>query len=179
MIGMMMLADSLGDLHPVGRLDLSTPLAMVSIGCLIAAAALVALVVVLSRPRRRAKAKPARRGAHMNGNALDRWRAEVNDIVRRHESGELSREDAFVELAELARRFASEASGSDMSARTLSDLTVLPRTTGNRQSLDLLKHTIAALYPPEFADAALNRHAGAVNVREAAGWVANLIERWR
>lgn len=178
MIGMM-IADGIEDLHPVGRLDLSTPLILVSLGCLIVAVVLVVLIIVLSRPVHRTKTKQNRRGAHMDGNALDRWRGEVNDIVRRHESGELSREDAFVELADLARRFASEASGSDMSARTLSDLTVLPRTTGNRQSLDLLKHTIAALYPPEFADAALNRHAGAVGVREAAGWVANLIERWR
>ncbi|WP_239512331.1 hypothetical protein [Bifidobacterium aerophilum] len=171
-------ADEVGDLVPVGPIDLTTPLVALIVACLALAVVLVAAIVVLSKPRRTG-AKPARRGVHVDGNALERWRDAVADIVRRNHAGSLSREEAFVELADVARRFAGEASGEDMSASTLRDLTVMPRTSGNRHSLDLLKQTIAALYPPEFADAAMNRHAGAVDVDEAAGWVTNLIERWR
>ena len=56
----------------------------------------------------------------------------------------------------------------------------LPRSDsiGNRHGLDLLRQTIAALYPPEFADERFNAAAGEASVDEAAGWVATLIERW-
>lgn len=168
----------LNDLNPVSQLDLMMPLAVIALGCLAAAIALVVLVIVLSRPRRR-RVTTDRRGVHMDGNALARWRSEVDDIVRRHDEGTLSREDAFVELAEVARRFASVALGADVSASTLAELSLLPRTSGNQHSLDLLKQTIGALYPPEFADATLNPHANSVDVRQAAAWVSNLIERWR
>lgn len=176
--GSVAIAEGLDDLHPVGQVDMVMPLAIAAIGSLIAAIALVAVVIALSKPRRR-RQEQSRRGAHMDGNALTRWHEEVDGIIRRHDEGRLPREEAFVELADVARRFASEASGMDMSARTLEDLSVLPRTTGNRHSLDMLKQTIAALYPAEFSGDGLDRHAGMVGVHEAAGWVSNLIERWR
>ncbi|MCH9275330.1 hypothetical protein JS533_003440 [Bifidobacterium amazonense] len=175
MIGM---ADGVADLTPVPQLGLAAPLLAAIAGCLSLAIVLIVLAVVLSRPRRR-PANTARRGNHATGGDLAAWRARIEGIVSRHESGELSRERAFVELAETARDFAGAATGRDMSASTLRDLSSLPRGTAERQGLDLLRQTVAALYPPEFADAALNGHAASISVREAAGWVSNLVERWR
>ena len=38
--------------------------------------------------------------------------------------------------------------------------------------------TIAALYPPEYADSAVDTHAREVSVDDAAGWASTLVERW-
>ena len=43
----------------------------------------------------------------------------------------------------------------------------------------LLRQTIAALYPPEFANAEFNAQAKDATVEQAADWVLNLVERWR
>ena len=83
------------------------------------------------------------------------------------------------ELSLIARDFAGASSGKRLEASTLADLLRLPRTPANRQGLDTLRHTIEALYPPEFADPSLNTLAKSVTVKEAAGWVSNLVERWR
>ncbi|MBW3078142.1 hypothetical protein [Bifidobacterium simiiventris] len=177
MIGIL-LADGTDDLDPVGRLDLTAPLLAVAVACVATAVVLIVAIVLLSRPKRTVARRGAH-GVHVDGGMLARWRRRVDDVVRRHHDGSLSREESFVELADIARRFASEASGTDMRASTLSDLAVMPRTDGNRRSLDLLKQTISALYPAEFADSGLNRIAGETSVDEAAGWVSNLMERWR
>ena len=167
-----------GDLTPVGQIDLTMPLLAVAGGCLVVAIVLVAVAVVLSRPRRK-PAKPSRQGAHVPAGALSMWQPRIAGIVARHAAGSLGREAAFVELADVARSFATQAPGSDLSASTLRDLAAMPRTTGSAQGLSLLRQTVEALYPPEFADAAVNRQAGQVGVEEAAGWVSDLVERWR
>ena len=56
---------------------------------------------------------------------------------------------------------------------------MLFRSTGNQQGLTLLRQTIEALYPPEFADAERNHIARQATVEQAGEWVANLVERWR
>ena len=61
----------------------------------------------------------------------------------------------------------------------LSKPTLTPRTTGNQHGLTLLRQTIEALYPPEFADAERNHTAREATVEQAGEWVANLVERWR
>lgn len=66
-----------------------------------------------------------------------------------------------------------------MRNQTLTDIEETPRTTGNQQGLTLLRQTIEALYPPEFADAERNHIAGQATVEQAGEWVANLVERWR
>ena len=96
-------------------------------------------------------------------------------MVARHEGGALTREEAFAELSSIAREFASERTGRDFNAHTLTDIRRETRAVG---SVDLLRTTIAALYPPEFADVRVNAHARTADVREAAGWVSNLVERW-
>ncbi|RSX54691.1 hypothetical protein [Bifidobacterium samirii] len=165
-------------LTPVEPADLAGPLTVAVAGCLVAAVLFAVLVWFLSRPRRARRTRD-RRGAHVDGAAAGRWHRMVADIVDGFESGAIDRQEAFVRLAQVARAFASARTGDDMSARTLVDLNRMPRSTGMRGGFDLLRQTIAALYPPEFADPALDRQAGAADVRQAAGWVDDLIERWR
>ena len=77
------------------------------------------------------------------------------------------------------RDFVSTATGSDVRNQTLTDIEATPRTTGNQHGLTLLRQTIEALYPPEFADAERNHTAREATVEQAGEWVANLVERWR
>ena len=99
--------------------------------------------------------------------------------MTRHDRGEISREDAFAELAALSRDYVSTVTGVDIRNRTLADIDAAPRTTGNQEGITLLRQTIEALYPPEFADAANNGIAREATVEQAGEWVANLVERWR
>lgn len=130
-------------------------------------------------PRTQPRNSDRARGAHSNASSKAEWRARIDDVVARHESGALPRHEAFVELSVIARDFAGAASGKELSSSTLTDLAYLNRTPANRQGLDALKQTIGALYPPEFADDARNRIAQTTSVQQAAEWVANLVERWR
>lgn len=107
------------------------------------------------------------------------WHQRIDDVVSRHARGELEREEAFAQLAAIARDFASTATGTDVRNQTLTDIEETPRTTGNQQGLTLLRQTIEALYPPEFADAERNHIARQATVEQAGEWVANLVERWR
>ena len=43
----------------------------------------------------------------------------------------------------------------------------------------MLRQTIAALYPPEFADERFNDSARQTDVEQAAQWVNRLVERWK
>ena len=168
------LATDPGDLRPVESLALTTPLMVAIVACLLLAVGLIALIIMLSRPARKPRNSDRARGAHSNASSKAEWRARIDDVVARHESGALPRHEAFVELSVIARDFAGAASGKELSSSTLTDLAYL-----NRQGLDALKQTIGALYPPEFADDARNRIAQTTSVQQAAEWVANLVERWR
>lgn len=172
------LSASVFDLTPTGPVALATPLSVAIIIAMAVAVVAIVLVVILSRPRRVTHAA-VHHGAHGETASADRWRTLINDVVDRYHAGTLDRESAFVELARLTRRFATQATGERLDASTLRDLSMLPRTPGNRAGLDLLRQTIEALYPAEFADASRDAHAGAIDVDEAAGWVSNLVERWR
>ncbi|OZG68340.1 hypothetical protein [Bifidobacterium eulemuris] len=173
---MRVVAADLNELDTVGELSLTAPLLAALMACLLAAAVLLVAAVVLSRPRR-ATAKSAR-GAHTHATDKAEWRKRIDEVTRAYDAGELSREEAFVSLAQIAREFASFSSGRDLVASTLTDLAV-QRAGSAREGLQLLRQTIEALYPPEFADAAVNSRARGVEVDEAAGWVSNLVERWR
>ena len=173
------LATDPGDLRPVESLALTTPLVMAIVACLLLAVGLIALIIMLARPARKPRNSDRARGTHSNASSKAEWRARIDDVVARHESGALPRHEAFVELAVIARDFAGAASGKELSSSTLTDLAYLNRTPANRQGLDALKQTIGALYPPEFADDARNRIAQTTSVQQAAERVANLMERWR
>ncbi|KFI63349.1 hypothetical protein [Bifidobacterium cuniculi] len=138
---------------------------------LLAAAALAAATVWLSRPKRR-RARP--HGAHAPASSQQAWLQRIQDVVSSYESGSIGEDEAYAQLAAIARRFASERSGRTLTTHTLSDLERAPRGDGGG-NWDALRLTISALYPPEFADPGQRQ----ANVRTAAGWVADLVERWR
>lgn len=176
---MMTLCLNLDGLTPVAPLPLTGPLIAVIGVCLIAAVALITVSVALARRPAKRSSSPQRHGVHANAGSTASWHTRINAVVDQYESGRLEREAAFAALARIARDYASAVSGNAMHASTLADVSRIRRTETNREGLDLLRHTLAALYPPEFADAAFNRDANRVQVREAAGWVSNLVERWR
>lgn len=167
------------ELQTVDTLTLVGPLTALVVACLLLAVVLAAVAIVMSRPKRNTKKAAQPRGAHNGAGPKAPWHARINDVLNRYESGALNREDAFVELALIARDFAGASSGKQLGSSTLADLTRLPRTPSNRQGLDTLRQTIEALYPPEFANPSFNAMAKTVTVKEAAGWVSNLVERWR
>ncbi|WEV71867.1 hypothetical protein [Bifidobacterium sp. ESL0790] len=144
---------------------------------LIIAIALIVLVVLLSRPRKAQAPKP--RGAHTGSSERGVWRARIQKIVDDHAQGSITRDIALNKLAEVARDFASEQTGRDLSSHTLSDIGSVPGTTADAHGIALLRQTINALYPPEFADATINPAAQETSVEEAGEWVSNLVERWR
>lgn len=163
--------------EPAGRIDLTTPLIVSLVAAVLLAVILIVAAVLLSRPRR-VRVRPEPRGAHADARSRRQWHDRIDDVVAGHASGALTREEAFARLASIARDYASEASGRDMTSHTLADIRREPRTRTTKQGLDLLRMTISALYPPEFADATADPHVGEVSVEEAAGWVSNLVERW-
>ena len=55
----------------------------------------------------------------------------------------------------------------------------MPGGSWSARRLTLLRQTIEALYPPEFADAERNHIARQATGEQAGEWVANLVERWR
>ena len=164
-------------LKPLGTLNYSTGLILVIIAGLTMAAGLIASIIVLSRPRRGGDENTSH-GSHSTLTNKAVWQARINEIVNEFNAGSLQRDEAFSRLATVARDFASVGFHRNMSTHTLTDITSEPRATRDRHGLDLLKQTIAALYPPEFADERFNAAASQATVDEAAGWVATLIERW-
>lgn len=137
------LATDPGDLRPVESLALTTPLVVAIVACLLLAVGLIALIIMLSRPARKPRNSDRARGAHSNASSKAEWRARIDDVVARHESGALPRHEAFVELSVIARDFAGAASGKELSSSTLTDLAYLNRTPANRQGLDALSRPLA------------------------------------
>ena len=150
------LAVDTNDLQPVGQLDIATPLIVAAALAAVLAIALVAGAVLLSRPRRN-RDKPQPRGAHLDDTVKTSWHRRIDDVVRRYHAEQIDRETAFIELAAICRG---------------------PRNPSTRTGLDTLRMTIAALYPPEYADSAVDTHAREVSVDDAAGWASTLVERW-
>lgn len=135
--------------------------------------ALVAAAVLLPRFRRQQEEGPAQ----VISDSRDAWRQRIDQVVARYGNGELDRDQAMTALATIARGFASRSWNSDMKSKTLAEIQAQPRTPGTRKGLDLLRQTIDALYPPEFA---LPRDSAGTDatVNQAADWVRDLIERW-
>lgn len=177
MTSLMFLALSPADLHPVGTLNLSAPLICALVSALVLVVIFIIAAIIGSQTKIVKDEAP--RGTHNATHDKSVWRERINQVVAAHKSGKLTREQAFAQLAQITRDFAGEASGKDFSSRTLADLNKLPRNASNQQTLDMLRQTVAALYPPEFADATINRSARETTVDDAAGWVSTLVERWR
>ena len=159
-------AVDVNDLHPVTDVPVASLLPIVTMACFIALLILIVAIVIMSRPRR-AKRVAAPRGSHNALAPVSQWKSRVHDIVERNGAGKLSREDAFAELGSTTlQEIASRSAGS------------LAGDSGVH-GFTLLRQTIAALYPPEFANAEFNAQAKDATVEQAADWVLNLVERWR
>lgn len=171
------LAVDTNDLQPVGQLDIATPLIVAAALAAVLAIALVTGAVLLSRPRRN-RDKPQPRGAHLDDTVKTSWHRRIDDVVRRYHAEQIDRETAFIELAAICRGIASAHTGRDLHAHTLTDIRREPRNPSTRTGLDTLRMTIAALYPPEYADSAVDTYAREVSVDDAAGWASTLVERW-
>lgn len=151
-----------------------TPWIITTIVC--ASISLIALVltIVLWNKRQRNQ-----QGAHASHTSNTQWRKKIEQIRLQYHQHHISSDIAYLQLAEVARDFASERLHMDVSSSTLTDLRTIKRADHNAQGIDLLRQTIAALYPPEFADQQTHALVQEVDVDQAAGWVANLVERWR
>ena len=99
------------DLVIKDQIHLENGLAVVIAVCLLLAVVLVALVVWLARPSRK-PAKIVNRGRHDALAGKTVWHQRIDDVVSRHARGELEREEAFAQLAAIARDFASTATGN-------------------------------------------------------------------
>ena len=178
MMTMLLVAQYTQNYKPAQQLGGTPTLVAALLACIVLAALLILAVVLLSRPRRgRTRQRP--RGVHNGMSANTVWRERIGSIVDRYEAGDVTRDEAFSLLAETARDFATASSGRDMSAHTLYDLSIEPRHRLNKRGLDLLRQTIRALYPAEFADERHNESARRTTVQQAAEWVSTLVERWR
>jgi hypothetical protein len=163
--------------QPEALIEVPTALIVALVTCLCTAALLIVVIALLSRPRKHVDTKSC--GAHAAGNDKKAWHRRIDEIVNRYEQNDLMREEALNELAQTAREFAGIQTGKDMSSYTLSDISGLPVHETFDPGMKLLRQTIAALYPPEFADVEHHAEAQYADVHQAAEWVANLIERWR
>lgn len=164
--------------QPKATLPIPTTLVVLLIVSIVLAVVLIALTIFLSRPRRHGS-QTRSHGAHSDKSSNRAWLDRVQRTLDDFSNGDITRDEAFRQLADTARDYAGERTGSDMSTRTLAELNRSERTGSDKQGLDLLRQTIAALYPPEFADIARNAQARDTTVAEAGQWVSTLIERWR
>ena len=170
----MIVAIDTQNLHPRGTIAITQSLWIALICDIVLALILIVACCVLSGTRRR----PETTGSQDEETLPKKeWAARVNQVVARHDAQDITRDEAFAQLAAIARDFASNMSGRRMQANTLTDLRRL-RRTGVAVNWDLLRQTIAALYPPEFAQAE-HPQARGVSGRQAADWVLDLIERWQ
>lgn len=143
---------------------------------------LVAIIIVyvafLRRPRAAAPSAYARHGIDSDTRS---WHERVAQILARFNAGQIDDDEAYRLLAHLCRDYATMRTGSDMSTTTLTDIR---RASGAQAGmrpntgLQALRQTIAALYPPEFADPATNPRAAEATVETACDWVDRLIEGW-
>ena len=135
--------------------------------------ALAATALLLPKFRR----QQGKHTVQANPDSRNAWHQRIDQVVAQYDSGRLDRDQAMTALATIARGFASRSWNNDMKAKTLAEIKAQPRTPSTRQGLDLLRQTIDALYPPEFA---LPRDSAGTDatVNQAADWVRDLIERW-
>lgn len=174
-------AVDVNDLHPVTDVPVASLLPIVTMACFIALLILIVAIVIMSRPRR-AKRVAAPRGSHNALAPVSQWKSRVHDIVERNGAGKLARgrlrrarrrgEGLRVAGQQRGARF-DDAAGDRVTFRRL-----LAGDSGVH-GFTLLRQTIAALYPPEFANAEFNAQAKDATVEQAADWVLNLVERWR
>lgn len=104
------------------------------------------------------------------------WRKQIDDIVAKYHKHELSYDSACAKLAKLARHYVSIMSQEDITTYTLSELNAIRMQWSNKKGADMLRQTISALYPTEFANPRHDLQVQATTVDQAAQWVLTLLE---
>ncbi len=164
---------------PVPTLPSLPSFPAIAVIALVAAVTLAVGAALLLRRRghttRRPRPVPLRRGRHSEG-PDDAWHTELADIRDDFHAGRSSETQAYAALSALARDFASQRLGTDLSSSTLLDLNRRHQVSSKEQ-FTRLRQTIAALYPAEFAPST-NVQASQTSVDQAADWVDDLLERW-
>lgn len=117
--------------------------------------------------------------AHVQRANKQAWRNDIDKIVEQYHQHKLTQDQACAKLAAVARTYVSRMSGENIQTHTLGDITSLRLTWRNKKGADMLRQTIAALYPPEFADYKDNEQARNTSVERAAEWVLVLLEGWQ
>ena len=137
--------------------------------------AVVVVLLILFIPHK--KPKKIRTMKHGINRPIDRWTEQAEKIRSDYQVGSITENEAYAQLARLARSFASDRLGTDLSSNTLLDLNRRHQIS-SKEHFEVFKQTIAALYPPEFAKSDQNRAANEADVDTAADWVESLIGRW-
>lgn len=119
------------------------------------------------------------KAAHVKNAESDIWREKVKTIQKKHENGVLTDEEAYSTLARIAREYASARLRRDITGKTLADIRTDSQTGSAAKGPALLRQTIEALYPAEFASPEINMQAQEASIPKACGWILNLMERWR
>lgn len=116
---------------------------------------------------------------HVHRENKQAWRNEIDEIVKQYHGNELTSDQACAKLASVARTYVSRMSGEDIKTHTLGEISSLRLKWRNKKGADMLRQTIAALYPPEFANYKENEQAQNTTVDQAAEWVLVLLEGWQ
>jgi hypothetical protein len=161
--------------QPLPPLTLWKPLIIVGLTCIFITIFLCFVAFVLSRPQ---KKLPEPSSIRISTERKSRWKTNIETVTQDFHEHRITQTQAMNQLAIIVRTFASEAMGTDLSTKTLAELNQQQRNKNNSKQLDLLRQTIAALYPPEFADPQINRQAHETQVTDAANWVSTLVEEW-
>ena len=167
------LASGHGQIQIIPAMTQPTWLLALTATAIILALALAGAAILLPRFHRQQEEHPIQ----ASSDSLNAWRQRIDQVVAQYDKGHLNRDQAMTALATIARGFASRSWNSDMKSKTLAEIQAQPRTPSTRQGLDLLRQTIDALYPPEFALPKDSEGTDAT-VNQAAEWVRELIERW-
>lgn len=123
--------------------------------------------------------KDIKNAAHtLNANKQE-WRKKIEQVVSDYNQKKIKKDQAFAKLAQIARQYVSIISGENIKSHTLSDISSLRNSWKNTHGADLLRQTIAALYPTEFADTKYNNQAKNTDVNQGARWVLVLLESWK
>lgn len=123
--------------------------------------------------------KIADEAAHSHNADRKAWREKIDNIVSKYHNKTITKEEAFAKLSAVAKEYISIMSGENIESHTLLEIGSLRNKWSNKNGVDKLRQTIAALYPPEFADKNFNTQAKNASVDQAAEWVLSLLEGWQ
>lgn len=155
-------------------------LALIGLSIIVAFLAIIMLYIAIYKINTKANTKEdVKNAAHtLNANRQE-WRKKIEQVVSEYNQNKIKKDQAFAKLAKIARQYVSIISGDNIKSHTLGDISSLRNTWKNTQGADLLRQTIAALYPPEFADAKYNNQAKDADVDQGARWILALLESWK